>query len=344
MDTQRVSRSRPSAICPSRSGLSLIEVLVAISIVGVLMALLFPAIQAQRETARRLACRNNLRQIGVALQSHQTARGYYPRGGYMRFDGTAGGGHGRYHAPHIYLLPYLGRGDIYDLIDLEAQTGTGHQEVQQLPVPVFHCPSDSNATSVRNNYRANLGLSLYPDTDSALTQTPSFGDGAFAPAVRSLYPQHYPDGLSNTVAFSERLTGDVDTSEYAPVRDYFILQAVADSGDVFASPDAPWKLIAACGSLTNPAPLHISHVGTNWFKPGLHHTLYNHLLTPNHPIPDCGVNADHFGWGLMTARSVHSGGVNSLLMDGSVRFVSDSIDHSVWHAVGTRNGKELSNF
>jgi prepilin-type processing-associated H-X9-DG protein len=330
--------------CRGRGGFTLAEVQVAAGIMGLLIALLLPAVQSAREKARQLTCKNQLKHIGVALQAHQSAKGYFPRGGYMRFDGTARGGHARFHAPHIYLLPYLDQQNVYDQIDLRVRTGIGNLEVQKQPVTVFSCPSDSSPFAARNNYRANMGLSLFPQTDSALKQTPKFGDGAFAPAVNWLRPQNYTDGFSNTVGFSERITGDGVSSDYTPARDLFMVQAVAEPTMIFYRPDAPWRLIAACGSLNDPQPNHESNLGNTWFRASIHHTLYNHLLTPNHPIPDCGMDFQSFGFGLMTARSAHPGGVNCLMMDGAVRFVANGIDRKVWYAVGTRNGGEIETF
>jgi type II secretory pathway pseudopilin PulG len=327
----------------------LAEVLVTIGIAGLLMALMAPAIQSSRQSSRRLHCTNNLRQIGVALQNHETVHRSYPRGGVMPYIKTSNPWRLRAHAPHLYLLPYLDETNLFKTIDLHvpayrylAQVGPNNpanQLAQLTTLPVFLCPSDPGAQAMRrNNYRANIGTTAFPRNGDPPHVPKLPGAGAFYPVNRDLRPQHFGDGLSNTIAFSEKLVGD-GSGRFDPRTDVFSLWQVANPAEISNSPQAEARHVQACASLRDPNPPHDSSAGQFWFFAGLDDTWYNHLLTPNHGISDCG-GVSMFGSGLRTARSAHPGGVNCLLMDGSCRFVASGINLSVWQAMATHDGGE----
>ncbi len=335
-----------------RAGLTLAELMVCAGILGLLFALILPAVQSAREAARKVQCQSNLRQIGVALHGFESARQAFPTGGDMLLDGS-GGQWPRSHAPQLYLLPYLDQGDLFasvDLLSISERTvpifpgvNDANEAAMQTSIPIYRCPSDSGAfPGCRNNYRANIGVTAFP-RGANVVRTPALpGEGAFAPVNRGLRPQHFRDGMSNTVGFSEKLGGGGDSQRFAPGRDFFFLDAVANPSVIYNSPSCESLYVEACASLVDPNPPHQADTGAFWFYGGLPDTWYNHVLTPNHPIPDCGVGGGMFTTGVMPARSLHSGGVNCLMMDGAVRFVSDSIDAAIWQAAGTRNGQELT--
>ena len=214
-----------------------------------------------------------------------------------------------------------------------------NEEAKQVRLPIYLCPSDPSPLSQRrNNYRANVGMTAFPRDPNTPRDPPLPGAGAFYPAHRFLYPQHFSDGLSQTVAFSEKLAGDGDESFFTPGADFYHLGAVADPDSIWSAPDSEALHLRACTLLADPNPPHESTVGHFWFYAGFTDTWYNHVLGPNSRVPDCGAVSGMAGSGIMPARSAHPGGVNSLAMDGAVRFVSDSVDDRVWHALGTRNG------
>jgi type II secretory pathway pseudopilin PulG len=338
---------RPSTLIRRTAAFTIAEVLVCIGIIGMIAALIVPAVQS----ARKMECKNKLRQIGIALHAFEGARAQFPRGGDMVLDGS-GGQYPRAHAPHLYLLPYLEQSPLYSRIDLRLAAdrdvpvipgvNDANEPVKQLMLPVFLCPSDGGALSQRrNNYRANTGLTPFARSVSDAISPLARGDGAFYPVGNINLSQGFADGLSNTVGFSERIAGDGDPKRYTPARDLFLIsmnELNASSG----SPNSGEYYIRICASLTDPNPPHDSTLGEFWFYGGLPDTWYNHLLTPNHAIPDCGVNWGMNSSGVVTARSLHLGGVNCLMMDGAVRFVGNSIDLRVWRAVATRNGHETS--
>lgn len=331
--------SRSLRTARRRRAATLSELLVALGILGLLVSLLLPAVQNSREAARRLTCNSRLRQIGLSLHGHQAALGALPRGGDML--GTPGV-LPRLHAPHLYLLPYLDEQPLYDRIDLQIiahrdalivpGVNDANEEIKRLRVPVFLCPSDPGSGEARNHYRANIGATAFPRYSNVEQQTPrSAVAGAFFPVKATLRPPDFQDGLSQTVAFSEKSSGDWSDLRFTPSAEYFRLGSM-ELQTLWASPNGDRDFVAACGRLTNTNPAHESTVGGYWFYADFTDTWYNHLLTPNHPTPDCGGD---FG-GVMTARSAHAAGVNVVMMDGSTRFVSDGIAESVWHALGTR--------
>jgi prepilin-type processing-associated H-X9-DG protein len=261
----------------------------------------------------------------------------------MILDGS-GGQWPRSHAPQLQLLPYLEQEPVYSQIDLllAAERFVLTQDVNDGPkraqVPLFVCPSDAGAFAGRlNNYRANIGVTAFPHDPNVPRDPPLEGDGAFCPTNRFLAPQHFRDGLSNTVGFSEKLGGSGDSQRFWPARDYFYVD-VPLTNSIWNSPDSEAMQVEACAAVTNPEVYHDQTAGMYWFYGGFADTWYNHVLTPNHAIPDCGYGSGMWLTGVMTARSLHPGGVNCLMMDGSLRFVANGIDRAVWQAAATRNG------
>jgi prepilin-type processing-associated H-X9-DG protein len=145
----------------------------------------------------------------------------------------------------------------------------------------------------------------------------------------------FRDGTSHTILFSEKILGDGIPTRFTPWSDYFYVR----QRDIVTADDA----VSACGSLSSANPAHDSYVGWTWLFGGWNATWYNHILPPNSPVPDCGAGGEGVaggGPGAYTARSFHSGGVNASFADGSARFISSTIDLSVWRAVSTRAGDD----
>lgn len=325
--------------------------MVCAGIGGVLVALVLPAIRSTRESMRRLQCENNLRQVGSALHSFESVHHHFPCGGDMTLDGS-GGAFPRAHAPHTYLLPHLDQAELYSQLDLQARadrslaaSAAGPNRVaQQTSLSVYLCPSDAGNPPFRNNYRACVGVTAFPRFANVLPVPPLPGDGAFFPVNRFIAAQGFTDGISNTAGFSEKLTGSGNSRRFDSARDFFFLGEVADPDTIWNSANFNALHIRACASLRFSDPAHESTTGEFWFYAGLTDTWYSHLLTPNHPIPDCGDVSGMDGCGVITARSLHRGGVNCMMMDGAVRFVSTAIDAAVWGALGTRNGHDPTEY
>ena len=305
----------------SAHGFTLVELLVVIAIIGVLVALLLPAIQAAREAARRTQCSNNLKQIGLGLHNyHDTLGGFPPLMTFTQRVGPtsvyARGSLNDAFTWTAFLLPYLELDAPHSEIRWHSNWGGGNDPIMRTVFPVFQCPSDGESafghpTRVRNNYNANTGLgpveNIFP---------PSHTPGVFQQS-KSLRIRDITDGTSHTAGISEiiKVRGGYD------------------------------------------------YRGTFSYVEGTH---YQHDHTPNTRIPDemrtnlCRVNgpdgtpvshpyapciATYSDYrtrrSLMSARSRHPGGVHVLMMDGAVRFATDSIDVHTWQALGTPHGHEV---
>lgn len=332
---------------PGRRGFTLLELVVVIAVIAVMIALLVPAIQAGRESARRLQCRNNLKQIGVALHSYHDTHGVLPFGCGPDDDGpvsSLGTLNARRYSAHSQLLPYLEQTNVSNLIDFEVATfdpyvnaGTGEPlinehgrvdvvngEAAAVTIPLFLCPSDLDRLQIlwgHNNYRACNGSSW----------SGRLGDGMFG-QVSSVRLGTVSDGLSNTAMFSERCKGTWDHAVYDHLSDLYDLRGIWTE-ETFRQ---------VCGALApTSARAYRQEVdsGQNWLEGNMNWTRYNHLLPPNRVSCKNGITWDGVA---MTASSRHPGGVNVLLGDGAARFVSDQMDEQVWRHVGTSRGGEAS--
>jgi len=315
-------------------GFTLVECLVVMGVVGLLLALSLPALQRTREAARRAQCASNLHNIGVAVHNHIAQDGSLPRGHFFRRDGEGSWDFSDF-SPHTRILQHLDQSALFNSVNfrLGGDVYYGRQEnstAERSRVSVFLCPSDPEAGAMlRNSYRANTG----PEADPyGALRRPGFAFGSFTPVYQAIRPADFTDGMAQTVLFSERVVGDGTKSKYTPHRDLW-----------YAAKFLPWTVPPAdemarlCGSLSDPAPRHHSEMGSTWLYSGNDRTFYNHVLTPNSLVPDCGHELLPEKYAVVTARSYHLGGVQVLLADGSSRFVGDSIDLPIWRALGTRS-------
>ncbi|MBX3442568.1 MAG: DUF1559 domain-containing protein [Planctomyces sp.] len=315
-----------------RRGLTLLETLVTMGIISLLLSLIVPAVQSARESARRAACLNNLRQIGVACAAFESSERKYPSGGTLAVD-SSGKQLSLNLSPHVQLLPYLDQSAIHSQFNmLETGDGEGadppvskwNQTLISTTIPIFQCPSD-NFPAPRSNYRVSCG------TSPGWHGTKDRGPNSARPGFRSLYGQRdsaFVDGKSQTAAFCERVTGDRERDWLTPSRDAAIVNGV-----MIIRPD---DAVDACRTPLDPTRTHYSFLGYTWALSGYHHTWYNHVLPPNSSTPDCNV-----GNGAVTARSLHPGGVNILMADGSARFANSNVALEVWRAIGSIDGQEF---
>jgi prepilin-type N-terminal cleavage/methylation domain-containing protein/prepilin-type processing-associated H-X9-DG protein len=318
-------------------GFTLIEILVAIAIIGILLAILLPAVQRARSAAHRIQCANNLKQIGLAMHNYQSAHGVFPTARMNR------GLTPDFSSILCRLLPYLEQNEAFNSVNFDFgsdDVGASSLTAARTRIGTFLCPADGFMVTGRygpNSYRGNIGtlLSENPFTDGS-RQGPFSG-------YHWLRPSDILDGLSTTVGFSEKLRGDGEDplNPQAQFRKEaeFLLLGLPVVADV-----PPDQAAILCQS-ANPAGLkHGSRGGDSWLLTGLANGLYNHVLTPNSPIPDCSMHSAYHvetdQHGVFAARSYHPGGVNCVMMDGSTRFVRSSVDTTVWRALGTRSGGE----
>jgi len=330
-----------------QDGMTIVEILLVVGILSILMALLLPAAFSSRESARRIQCLNNLRQLGLACHHHISAHRTFPYTSSSpgRIVGSEDDQFQLAASPHAIVMAWMDSTlsdqiDLTDkwLVDLSVPLkpfNVKNRNLSGVNVPFLRCPSDRYEPG-SNNYRANMGIGLkytFPDVSGPCSDDRN-GRGAFRNA-HAIPPSEFTDGLSNTVLFSEKVIGDYVRTEMSPFRDRFSWNDLPCSID---------DVVSTCSRQAPENAAHQSFGGSNWLIGGLNATWYNHLLSPNSQVPDCSagdVTAAGGGPGVYSARSFHSGGVNSVMADGSGRFVSNAIALVIWHALGTRNGEEF---
>lgn len=336
-----------------RTGFTLIELLVVIAIIAILIALLLPAVQQAREAARRTQCRNNLKQLGLALHNYESSHTTFPP------NLIPGGTNYKYSAGNwgvlAYLSPYLDQTPIYNLMNLNAPTyaATAPYNIADpnnalaagYLIPMFLCPSDfarslgggyGVAALGSANYCANQGSGINNTAAGPRNGSPYNADGVMFADSRVRIGD-ISDGTSNTACMSESLLGDgpeVSGGSVPPAsvqRVYAYLSGYPSSMDDAA---------CAAPSLWNNDRRRCFL----WFSGEIRNTSYNHYYRPNDRRWDCITNASALGYtaiGWKAARSQHVGGVHVLMCDGAVKFVSENIDMNVWRNVATRAGGEI---
>jgi prepilin-type N-terminal cleavage/methylation domain-containing protein/prepilin-type processing-associated H-X9-DG protein len=343
----------------SRRGFTLIELLVVIAIIGVLIALLLPAVQAAREAARRSQCVNNLKQIGVAIHNYHTSHDALPPGstlGYFVINQRDGWSN---FSAHAMLLPYLEQQQVYNAANfmwsVERDTAyVTNSTVSNMVLKAFLCPSDGNAgrPTWLNNYFASMGTSTYnvgPDNGTRQDSAGAFAHGG------SYTLADFTDGTSGTVAFSESLVHNPRRATNIKGRGTGlatnVLAGQYDIRDVTTGPilDLYNQQVANCNAQWNqPNNAGVGNgPGSRWATGAMGYTLFNTIVPPNGGGQikwsacrfDCCYQAQHAHF--VNATSNHSGGVSVLFMDGSVRFVKDTVDLQTWWGLGTKGGAEV---
>ncbi len=343
---------------PSRHrAFTLIELLVVIAIIGILIALLLPAVQKVREAAARLSCQNNLKQLGLALHNYEATAGKYP----SAFLGNSMPAVYRGYPDYFFswstfaqMNPYLEQTAIYNSMDLTQpiydprngyKISTANQFAMQQVIKLFLCPSDAGQPVINpgdyglptmgpTNYAVCVGTGT--TKGGAPYGSPLNSDGMFQ-GLQALRHADMVDGLSGTACMSESLLGQgtenaTGATPPAPGDPRYVYAYVG-----FGTPVTP----ATCAAATtwNGSQRR----GFTWASGEMRCASYNHYYPPNSPNFDC-VNNDlttytAFAW--RAARSRHTGGVNVLMGDGSVHFVGNGVDMGVWRALATRAGGEV---
>lgn len=332
-----------------RRGFTLVELLVVIAIIGVLVALLLPAVQAARESARRTSCTNNMKQLGLALLNYESAKRVLPAGQYAPYDDSVAYRHGNCFSVQSQILPFIEQEAFRRAFNFDLDVYEDPNYTAALNVPsLMLCPSDPQQGDPANNlhwasYRANVG---------SWSHLPGGWDGVFGAIDVKAGIQPLPalrlakivDGASNTVALSEGANGlqggENDTQPADPIADCFSLganpfpsgggnQPLSKIRDYFLQRNWQSYSVAASGGT-----LWRLRRGSPWVEGSMWCTWYNHLLPPN---ATCW--AVDSWWKLVTpASSYHNGVVNLAMVDGSVQLIDSSIDPDVWTNMGTRDG------
>lgn len=307
----------------SRTAFTLVELLVVIAIIGILVSLLLPAVQSARESARRIQCANNLKQIGLAMHSYIAANDALPSGSIRRLEQTCSGCTTSQIGWIARILPQLEQVALYDKIDFKLEPGNSgvNAEMLQTPLDIVRCPSDGTASAgvkAVTNYVANIG-NVENTINPASTSRGAFWINSNVDSAQ------IRDGLSNTLLISECVP------EWPFSVDY--------SGDTAGYNRCK---SGTDGVATSNVP-GASGRGRYWFFAHANETWTFTTLT----LPNDGTflnKKECMLWSTQSfypARSRHTGGVQATLADGSVRFFSETIDIITWKALGSIAGQEV---
>ncbi|MFH1920630.1 MAG: DUF1559 domain-containing protein [Planctomycetota bacterium] len=314
----------------SSGGFTLVELLVVIAIIGILIALLLPAVQAAREAARRSQCSNNLKQLGLALHNYHDSKKCFPTG--VTWPGGLYGRPARQNF-NYHLLPYLEQGNVYDLFSFDNLPwrilwANANRQATAAEIPGWLCPSDGlpgptitdpgyspPQTWPYSNYSGVFNGFQLSDLSIPGRALPDPSIHATFDANRTTQFRDMTDGTSNTLCMAESLTGPAGFYRGQAYSDQPCgVMVFTELGPNTRLPDRCYPYVTASGG---------------WCK-----------NLPDQNLPSGGGSSNSLN-NSCSARSRHPGGVQVVLGDGSARFVSETINLITWQQLATIRGGEV---
>jgi prepilin-type N-terminal cleavage/methylation domain-containing protein/prepilin-type processing-associated H-X9-DG protein len=341
----------------SHRGFTLIELLVVIAIIAVLIALLLPAVQAAREAARRAQCTNNLKQIALAVMNYESAQGALPPTGVVSPSGNPLQIVGNL-GMKTRILPFLEQVNLFNTINMsyngEAPMGQ-NDTILITQLNVFLCPSDPDLPQyIYNTFTLGpraVGFANYPNNIGTIASNNGgmFDGPAYIMAANLVSTRAQGgvvtiasilDGTSNTVIFSEWIKADLSTTSTSGLQQIMLSPDPYPATNTFVSPTVYSR---DCQSSVTVSPVPQNVKGCFWYNQKCGQGGgYFHLSTPNLKacifISDPDAQPDHTEVG---ASSYHPGGVNVAFLDGSVRFVKNTVSPITWWGLATKAGGEV---
>lgn len=345
----------PSLISPRPSGrraFTLIELLVVIAIIAVLIGLLLPAVQKVRAASAKAKCQNNLKQLALGMHNYHDANMKLPKNT-NRDPANPGMWNGwEYFSAGYMILPYLEQNALFNQFNLQGTWSSNLTGPMNTPVSVFLCPAAEQAPPRTQISWGGPGANYAWSSGSSVRTAWSVAGSNFNGLIGvtdQLRLTNVTDGLSNTILASENISGSgSNTSPGTYPKD---IQYVNDSTFTANITDTNFPTLAQLTAVATATPVGTrGNMGTLWAWYAQGQSMLNMAAPPNWEHPNTGGNccpggAHDWGYGIISPRSYHDGGVNAAMGDGSVRFISDSVDLVTFQRLGHRkDGMPLGEF
>ncbi|MEW4455744.1 DUF1559 domain-containing protein [Bremerella sp. JC817] len=331
---------------PQRSGFTLVELLVVIAIIGVLIALLLPAVQQAREAARRMSCSNNFKQLGLAFHNYHDTYQTFPT--YVIRAGDPAASHWKGYSGLTSILPFIEQDNLREQIRsasnnfyLSNEDNAVHPRHRLTRVNAFLCPSDSDFPDT--NFQGNTNYAMSAGSNLGWDVSVDQQNGAFRRDQATNFAS-MTDGTSNTIMLGEILKGNNSSSSYK--YDQVVVRGQSWGGSFLSTSQGAITQATVDGygstCASNNSSLSVIP-GREWIRGVNYMAVFTTLAPPNWKYPACqacSVCGASDSRGVFPARSRHPGGAMHGLCDGSVSFIAETTDYTTYHALGSRSGGE----